>query len=428
LSRAGATADWICCQIGAREHYAVARMLHHAGRLERLCTDLWIPPGIPFLTDRWHPDLRPARIFAPNLRILAFELAQKLRGTGEWERIMARNEKFQELVLQNLQKNAPREATLFSYSYAAARLFAHAKERGWRTVLGQIDPGPEEERLVQEEHRRYPQYGSTRQSPPESYWTDWKRETELADRIVVNSNWSRECLLKEGVPEGKMKVVPLAYRALSDETREGKADRLSLSLSGSKPSAENYLNFNLNLKRRSPPSAISDLPSTNEALRVLFLGQVNLRKGVARLVEAMRMLRNEPIELTLAGPCSVDPAAWADLPNVRWTGPVPRGATGECYRQADVFMLPTISDGFALTQLEAMAHGLPVIATRRCGEVVTHGEDGWILEDAEPATVAHTLKEAMAVKEWTPMREAARRKAERFRLEEVGKLFLEAAE
>ena len=417
--------SWICCQIGAREHYAVARMLHHAGRLERLYTDLWIPPGIPFLTARWHPDLRTARVFAPNRRILAFELTQKLRGTGEWERVMARNERFQNLVLRNLLKEGPREATLFSYSYAAGKLFAHAKERGWRTVLGQIDPGPEEERLVQEEHQRYPQYGSTRRSPPDAYWESWKQETKLADQIVVNSAWSKECLLKEGVDEGKISVVPLAYRALSDETREGKADRLSLSLSGSKPSTENYSNFNFNLKRRSPLSLISHLPTPNESLRVLFLGQVNLRKGVARLIEAMRILKDEPIELTLAGPCSLNPEAWADLPKVRWTGPVPRGETSRKYREADVFILPTISDGFALTQLEAMAHGVPVIATRRCGEVVTRGEDGWILEDAEPATIARTVAAAAQVKDWSSMRTAARQKAEAFRLEKVARFWAE---
>ena len=374
-------------------------MLHHAGRLERLCTDLWIPQGISFLADRWHPDLRAARVFAPNLQILAFELAQKLRGADEWERIMARNERFQNLVLRNLLKEGPREATLFSYSYAAGKLFAHAKERGWRTVLGQIDPGPEEERLVQEEHQRYPQYGSTRRSPPDAYWESWKQETKLADQIVVNSAWSKECLLKEGVDEGKIRVVPLAYG--------------------------NIVNVNVNedLNGRSPLSPISYLPSPNESLRVLFLGQVNLRKGVARLIEAMRILKDEPIELTLAGPCSLNPEVWADLPKVRWTGPVPRGETSRKYREADVFILPTISDGFALTQLEAMAHGVPVIATRRCGEVVEHGQDGWLLEDAEPETIARSLAAAARMEDWSSMQTAARQKAEQFKLELVAKKF-----
>ena len=38
--------------------------------------------------------------------------------------------------------------TVFAYSYAAEGIFKFARERGWRTVLGQIDPGPAEERIV----------------------------------------------------------------------------------------------------------------------------------------------------------------------------------------------------------------------------------------------------------------------------------------
>ena len=46
------------------------------------------------------------------------------------------------------------------------------------------------------------------------------------------------------------------------------------------------------------------------------------------------------------------------------------GGTGKLYRSADLFVIPTLSDGFAITQLEAMAHGLPVIATPHCAEVI----------------------------------------------------------
>jgi glycosyltransferase involved in cell wall biosynthesis len=71
-------------------------------------------------------------------------------------------------------------------------------------------------------------------------------------------------------------------------------------------------------------------------------------------------------------------------------GAVSRDRTEEFYRSADLFVLPTLSDGFALTQLEAMACGLPVIATPNCGEVVTDGVDGLIV----PASDANALAEA----------------------------------
>jgi len=126
----------------------------------------------------------------------------------------------------------------------------------------------------------------------------------------------------------------------------------------------------------------------------LFLGQINLRKGVGRLLEAMRLLKDESISLTLAGPCEIDPATWSDLPKVKWVGPVPRSEVGRYYAEADLFILPTISDGYALTQLEALYRGLPVLASKSCGAAVTHGVNGWILDDLEPDTIAQAILDA----------------------------------
>jgi glycosyltransferase involved in cell wall biosynthesis len=49
-----------------------------------------------------------------------------------------------------------------------------------------------------------------------------------------------------------------------------------------------------------------------------------------------------------------------------------------------------------LTQLEALGHGLPVIASRHCGAAVTHGGNGWILDALEPAGIAAAIRTAMA--------------------------------
>jgi glycosyltransferase involved in cell wall biosynthesis len=58
---------------------------------------------------------------------------------------------------------------------------------------------------------------------------------------------------------------------------------------------------------------------------------------------------------------------------------VTRDEVSRYYARADLYVLPTLSDGFAITQLEAMAHGLPVIATSHCGQVVSDNEDGIII-------------------------------------------------
>ena len=94
----------------------------------------------------------------------------------------------------------------------------------------------------------------------------------------------------------------------------------------------------------------------------------------------------------IVGGGDVQIPTWADqLENVDWIGHVPRSAVSAYYQQADVFLFPTISDGFGLTQLEAMAHGLPVIASQRCGDVVRHRENGLRLDRVTPNAIAEAL-------------------------------------
>src|SRR4029077_18394116 len=108
--------------------------------------------------------------------------------------------------------------------------------------------------------------------------------------------------------------------------------------------------------------------TTDRPLRVLFLGLINLRKGVARLLEAARILRDEPVEFWMVGPVEIARASTiGNAGCVKWFGPVTREKAADYYRNADLFILPTLSDGFAITQLEAQAHGLPVIASKCCG-------------------------------------------------------------
>ena len=127
-------------------------------------------------------------------------------------------------------------------------------------------------------------------------------------------------------------------------------------------------------------------------MRVLFLGQVILRKGIPYLLEAARLLQNEPVHFDVVGPVGIsDEAMKTAPPNLTFHGRINRDQVRAWYDQADVFVLPTISDGFAITQLEAMAHGLPVLATANCGEVVTDGVDGFVLPLRDGEALARAL-------------------------------------
>jgi glycosyltransferase involved in cell wall biosynthesis len=107
--------------------------------------------------------------------------------------------------------------------------------------------------------------------------------------------------------------------------------------------------------------------------------------------------------------------------NMTFHGAVSRDRTEEFYRSADLFVLPTLSDGFALTQIEAMAHGLPVIATPNCGEVVSDGVDGLIV----PASDVNALAEAFQLilqdpEKLSEMSGATQAKVDHFSLSRLG--------
>jgi glycosyltransferase involved in cell wall biosynthesis len=235
-------------------------------------------------------------------------------------------------------------------------------------VLVQIDPGPEEEAIVAQEGARVPELAGEWQSAPAEYWGSWREECNLADRIVVNSEWSREGLIRGGVSGDKISVIPLAYeREVRSQKSEGK----------------------------SPPRYPARF-TFERPLRVLFLGLINLRKGVARLLDAARILCNDPVEFWMVGPVEIANASTTTAgARVKWFGPATRKQAAEFYRDADVFSLPTLSDGFAITQLEAQANGLPIIASKFCGKVVENGMNGIILDEPTAKCIAHAIRDCI---------------------------------
>jgi len=348
--------SWICCQLGAREHYAVPRALKLGGLLDELITDLWIRRA-----GRFHPELAGARVVAPNIPALAFELKASLARENGWDLISRRNHWFQKQAVDQLTRNHNSNHTVFAYSYAAKQIFEFARAHGWRTVLGQIDPGPAEERIVSGLQRTSPIQYTHWEPAPHAYWDNWRDECSLADQIVVNSEWSKDALLAEGVAAEKIRVMPLAYEAAND-TRS--------------------------FQRHYPRVFSAERP-----LRVLFLGQINLRKGVAQLFEAVKLLSGEHVEFWFVGPMQISVPQELKLHRqVRWFGVAPRVKVESYYREADVFILPTLSDGFGLTQLEAQAWKLPVIASRYCGAVVRDGVNGVVLEEVSGVAIAEVIR------------------------------------
>ena len=363
----------IIAQKGAREHFLAARALHRRGMLAQLVVD-WYAPMNPVvrriggLSGRWIGSRGRAALAAraaeipdslvrPN-RINGFlgKCKQGLNpfGRSSYDKALEADVAFTKAVAR---LNLPAHDVYFGYSYMSLEMLEVEQGRRVLTVLDQIDPGPVEFRLVAEEMSANPELEGLSQPFPTQYYERLRREWQLADVIAVNSEWSREALLSEGVNPNKIEILPLAYEAI----------------------AEN----------RQPATGSRRLP---QLLRVLWLGQVNVRKGIHYLMEAARLLEREKICFDVVGPINILPGAVAAAPrNMVFHGSVSRDRVADWYRQADVFVLPTLSDGFALTQLEALAHGLPVVATPNCGRVVEEAKTGFIIPPRDSQALADAI-------------------------------------
>lgn len=365
---------WICCHLGAREHYAVPRALLRRGSLSQLVTDGWTRPGSPLrhlpgqmarrLAERYHPDLDTANVYDVTFSWLRWEIEARLHRRTGWDLMMARNEWFQTAaapVVANHQAAPDEQVVVFAHSYAARGIFQVAKARGWTTVLGQIDPGEEHFGIVRRLADRSPQYGPPPEAPPIDYFERWREECALADRIIVNSAWSRDAVERAGIDGAKLHVIPLVYEA--DD---------------------------------GGPPAVRDYPERFTAERPLVLlsvGSASVVKGTPQLLEAMAMLSGQPVRLRVVGePGMIIPPAQRDLASVEWVGAVPRGQMPAIYQSGDALVFPSHSDGFGMAQIEARGCGLPVIASRNCGSVVRDGVDGLLLPEVTSHAIATAVR------------------------------------
>lgn len=185
-------------------------------------------------------------------------------------------------------------------------------------------------------------------------------EVALADYILVPSEFVRQTFLVEGVPAERLLLLPFGV----DLTR-----------------------FTGTVERQ-----------TNQPFRVLFVGQIGVRKGVLYLLEAWQHLGWRDAELGLVG--RVEPGfqpllrRYAHLPGVRWADHMPDPVAS--YQSADLFAFPSLEEGSALVTYEAMAAGLPVITTANAGSVVRDGQDGLLVPIQDSLALATALEQLRA--------------------------------
>lgn len=155
--------------------------------------------------------------------------------------------------------------------------------------------------------------------------------------------------------------------------------------------------------------APADTTRTDRPPRVLYVGLLTPRKGVLDLIEASRTLRHQGVEHELRllggipdeGPEAAEPVLAAAEGNAELLGTRAPEQMPEAYAAADVFCLPSWWEAMPLSLLEAMATGLPVVATDvgDVARIVVDGEDGFVVPPQAPGQLADALRKLVEAPE-----------------------------
>ena len=180
----------------------------------------------------------------------------------------------------------------------------------------------------------------------------------VADAITVPSSAARRSFLSMGVPAEKVHVIPYGVR----------------------------------LEQFSPDGA----PPQDE-FTVLFVGSVGLRKGVPYLLEAFAAVRAPRKRLRIVGAVQEDlRALLPKLPQagVEFFGVLPQAELARLMSRSHVLVLPSIEEGLALVQAQAMACGCPVLCSTATGgeDLFTDGVEGYIVPARDSAALAEKMQ------------------------------------
>ena len=119
-----------------------------------------------------------------------------------------------------------------------------------------------------------------------------------------------------------------------------------------------------------------------EKIKLIFVGQISLYKGLHHLLSVISQIDSNKVELSLVGPI-VDYALYVkyrSYKHIHFEGFVPFAQLQEYYHNADVFVFPTLGEGFGLVVLEALSCGLPVICSQNAGgnDCIKDGYNGFV--------------------------------------------------
>lgn len=207
-----------------------------------------------------------------------------------------------------------------------------------------------------------------------------EEEYAESDLILTASLFSYNSFVTRGVPESKLAVVPYGVDC----------------------------------------DAFQPMPRTDSVFRMLFVGTLSIRKGLHHLLEAVARLKWPDAELRLQGEATTESTAL--LAEYRGMIPLvvvpPRPRSRLLYSGGSALVLPSIEDGFGLVIGQAMACGIPVVATSHSGgpDAIKDGTTGFVVPPADVDALQGALTTAYENRDQlAEMGFEARRRVERAR-------------
>ena len=353
---------------------AAAEAFHSVGWLTAFHTGLawpaypWLPAALqrrgvrlPARLLKLHPQLEPARLLAVRAGLKSF--IRHEAGPLSVDRVYHQvDASVAASLIRAAHRSRPLPQVVYAYEDGAHATFEAARRLGVTTVYElPIGYWRFARRLFQEEAQRRPAWASTLDGLADSPAKLARKDAELAlaQHIVVPSRFVQRTLAESPHVDASVTVLPYGC-----------------------------------------PTPLSELPerTTSGPLRVLFVGGLSQRKGLADLLEAVDRL-GSAVRLTLIGRSMGGNCAplQAALGRHRWLGSLPRSAVLAEMRGHDVLVLPSLFEGFPLVIGEALAQGLPVIATPHAAaeEFVVHGQHGYVVPIRDPESIAQHLEQML---------------------------------
>jgi glycosyltransferase involved in cell wall biosynthesis len=254
-------------------------------------------------------------------------------------------------------RNKETPDTLIAISGACLQTGREVQQRGGLLICDRGSSHQRyQEQIVQEEYKRW---GVTR---PVTDIRDILREEtiyEIADAITVPSSFAARSFIESGLPPEKIHRIPYGVRLESfSRVAEPPADRFE----------------------------------------VLFAGSVGLRKGFPYLLEAFAKVRHPAKRLRVAGAMHPDLKTILDrlpLDRVEFLGAVPQHHLVGLMSTSHVMVLPSIEEGLALVQGQALACGCPVLCSTNTGgeDLFTDGIEGFIVPVRDPQALTDRMQQ-----------------------------------